>query len=40
MENLEDRLSRYRQIKVSVIGRKSGRTISIVSWPSRDTLSN
>lgn len=25
---LKDRLSRYRQIKISVIGRKSGRTIS------------
>jgi deazaflavin-dependent oxidoreductase (nitroreductase family) len=30
--NLKDRLSRYRQIKISVIGRKSGRTISIPVW--------
>jgi deazaflavin-dependent oxidoreductase (nitroreductase family) len=29
---LKDRLSRYRQIKLSVIGRKSGRTISIPVW--------
>jgi deazaflavin-dependent oxidoreductase (nitroreductase family) len=29
---LKARLSRYRQIKVSVIGRKSGRTISIPVW--------
>jgi hypothetical protein len=28
-DNLKDRLSRYRQIKISVIGKKSGRTISI-----------
>ena len=28
---LKDRLCRYRQIKISVIGRKSGRTISAVS---------
>ena len=27
--DLKDRLARYRQIKLSVIGRKSGRTISI-----------
>jgi hypothetical protein len=31
-ENLADRLSRYRQIKLSVIGRKSGRTISMPVW--------
>jgi hypothetical protein len=31
-DNLKDRLSRYRQIKISVIGRKSGRTISIPVW--------
>lgn len=31
-DNLKDRLSRYRQIKVSAIGRKSGRTISIPVW--------
>jgi deazaflavin-dependent oxidoreductase (nitroreductase family) len=29
---LKARLSRYRQIKLSVIGRKSGRTISIPVW--------
>jgi hypothetical protein len=29
---LKDRLSRYRQIEISVIGRKSGRTISIPVW--------
>ena len=32
MERLKDRLSRYRQIKISVIGRKSGKTISIPVW--------
>jgi deazaflavin-dependent oxidoreductase (nitroreductase family) len=31
-DNLKDRLSRYRQIKISVVGRKSGRTISIPVW--------
>ena len=31
-ENLKERLSRYRQIKISVIGRKSGKTISIPLW--------
>jgi deazaflavin-dependent oxidoreductase (nitroreductase family) len=30
--DLKDRLARYRQIKISVIGRKSGRTISIPVW--------
>jgi hypothetical protein len=30
--DLKDRLSRYRQIKISVTGRKSGRTISIRVW--------
>ena len=30
--SLKDRLSRYRQIKISVIGRKSGQTISILVW--------
>jgi deazaflavin-dependent oxidoreductase (nitroreductase family) len=30
--DLKDRLARYRQIKLSVIGRKSGRTISIPVW--------
>jgi len=29
---LKDRLARYRQIKISVIGRKSGQTISIPVW--------
>ena len=32
MENLKDRLSRYRQIKLSVIGRKSGKIISNPVW--------
>ena len=31
-DSLKERLSRYRQIKVSVIGRKSGQTISIPVW--------
>jgi deazaflavin-dependent oxidoreductase (nitroreductase family) len=31
-DNLKDRLSRYRQIKISVSGRKSGKTISIPVW--------
>src|SRR6266851_568738 len=31
-DGLKDRLSRYRQIKISVIGRKSGKTISIPVW--------
>jgi hypothetical protein len=31
-ESLESRLTRYRQIKISVIGRKSGRTISVPVW--------
>ena len=29
---LKDRLSRYREIRISVTGRKSGRTISIPIW--------
>jgi deazaflavin-dependent oxidoreductase (nitroreductase family) len=29
---LNDRLARYRQIKLSVIGRKSGNTISVPVW--------
>jgi deazaflavin-dependent oxidoreductase (nitroreductase family) len=29
---LKDRLSRYRQINITVTGRKSGRTISIPVW--------
>jgi hypothetical protein len=32
MDDLKDRLARYRQIKISVIGRKSGRTILIPVW--------
>jgi hypothetical protein len=31
-DSLRERLTRYRQIKISVIGRKSGRTISIPVW--------
>lgn len=31
-DNLKDRLSRYREIKISVTGRKSGRTISNPVW--------
>jgi hypothetical protein len=31
-DDLKGRLARYRQIKISVIGRKSGRTISIPVW--------
>jgi deazaflavin-dependent oxidoreductase (nitroreductase family) len=31
-DDLENRLTRYRQIKISVIGRKSGKTISIPVW--------
>jgi hypothetical protein len=30
--NLKERLTRYRQIKISGIGRKSGQTISIPVW--------
>ena len=30
--SLKDRLARYRQIKISVIGRKSGKTISVPVW--------
>ncbi len=30
--NLKDRLARYREIKISVIGRKSGKSISIPVW--------
>src|SRR5258707_9763066 len=29
---LKERLARYRQIEISVIGRKSGQTISIPVW--------
>jgi len=31
-DGLKDRLGRYRQITISVIGRKSGRRISIPVW--------
>ena len=31
-DNLKERLARYRQIKLSVIGRKSGQTISVPVW--------
>lgn len=31
-ETLKERLTRYRQIKISVIGRRSGQTISIPIW--------
>ena len=31
-DSLKDRLSRYRQIKLTVTGRKSGRAISIPVW--------
>jgi len=31
-KTLKERLSRYRQIKISVIGRKSSQTISIPVW--------
>ena len=30
--DLKERLARYRQIKISVVGRKSGKTISIPVW--------
>ena len=31
-DTLEDRLSPYREIRIAVIGRKSGRIISILVW--------
>jgi deazaflavin-dependent oxidoreductase (nitroreductase family) len=31
-DSLKERLTRYRQIRLSVVGRKSGRTISIPVW--------
>jgi nitroimidazol reductase NimA-like FMN-containing flavoprotein (pyridoxamine 5'-phosphate oxidase superfamily) len=39
-DDLKERLARYRQIKLSVIGRKSRKTISIPVWFVRegDTL--
>ena len=30
--DLKDRLARYRQIKISIIGRKSGQIISVPVW--------
>jgi hypothetical protein len=30
--DLKQHLTRYRQIEISVIGRKSGKTISIPAW--------
>ncbi len=41
-DDLKDRLTRYRQIKISVIGRKSGQTISIPvcsRWMARSSTS-
>ena len=35
-DSLKDRLSRYREIRISVTGRKSGRTISIPVWFASD----
>ncbi len=32
IDDLKDRLSRYREINITVTGRKSGRTISIPVW--------
>jgi deazaflavin-dependent oxidoreductase (nitroreductase family) len=32
VEDLKQRLARFRQIKISVVGRKSGRIISIPVW--------
>jgi len=32
MDTLKERLARYRQVKISVIGRKSGHAISIPVW--------
>jgi hypothetical protein len=31
-DSLKERLTRYREVKISVIGRKSGKTISIPVW--------
>ncbi len=31
-DSLKDRLSRYREIKITVTGRKSGRAISVPVW--------
>ena len=30
--NLKDRLTRYRRIRISVVGRKTGQTISVPVW--------
>jgi deazaflavin-dependent oxidoreductase (nitroreductase family) len=30
--DLKDRLARYREIEISVVGRKSGKTISVPVW--------
>jgi hypothetical protein len=41
-DDLQERLSRYRQIKISVTGRKSGRTIRLPSglfWKARNSTS-
>jgi hypothetical protein len=32
LKDLKERLSRYRQIKITVTGRKSGRAISVPDW--------
>jgi deazaflavin-dependent oxidoreductase (nitroreductase family) len=32
LETLKERLGRYREVKISVVGRKSGRRISIPVW--------
>jgi deazaflavin-dependent oxidoreductase (nitroreductase family) len=32
VNDLKDRLARYREIKITVIGRKSGQAISIPIW--------
>jgi hypothetical protein len=29
---LKDRLAHYRQIKITLVGRKTGQTISIPAW--------
>jgi hypothetical protein len=35
-DTLKDRLARYRQIKISIIGRKSGQIISVPGgWPTQ-----
>jgi hypothetical protein len=38
--DLKERLARYRQIKLSVIGRQSGKTISVTVWfvPQREEM--